>query len=305
MSKKIVFMGTPEFSVQTLEVLSKSDYKIECVYTQPAKKSLRGQKVKPSPIQLASERLNLNIRSPINLDEKEYKYFKSIKPYIVVVVAYGKIIPKNFLKLPEKGFLNIHASLLPKWRGAAPIQRSIMNRDTETGISFMKIEEGLDEGPYLKQIKIAIDDQTTSKILSEKLSKLGAENILSCLKLIEKGESKFVKQNSLNASYARKISKKESKINWEESAKDILSKINGLNPSPGAWFEHERSRYKIWKAVISDLSGRAGEIIDDKLTIACKEKSLKIIEIQKEGKNKMLTKDFLLGFKINKGNKVK
>ena len=297
-------MGTPEFSVQTLEVLFKSNYKVECVYTQPPKKSFRGQKVKASPIEIIAKKFNLNIRNPIKLDNKDYKYLKSIKPFIVIVVAYGQIIPKNFLELSEMGFLNIHASLLPKWRGAAPIQRSIMNQDEETGISFMKIEEGLDEGPYLKQIKIKIDNQTTSKVLSEKLSKIGAENILECLSLIENGEAKFIKQNASKATYAKKINKKESKINWKDSAKNILSKINGLNPSPGAWFEYGGLRYKVWKAVISDQSGKAGEIIDEKLTIACKEKSLRIIEIQKEGKNKMLTKDFLLGIKISLGDKV-
>ena len=304
MQKKIVFMGTPEFSVQTLEVLLKSNYKVECVYTQPPKKSFRGQKVKASPVEIIAKKFNLNIRNPIKLDNKDYKYLKSIKPFIVIVVAYGQIIPKNFLELSEMGFLNIHASLLPKWRGAAPIQRSIMNQDEETGISFMKIEEGLDEGPYLKQIKIKIDNQTTSKVLSEKLSKIGAENILECLSLIENGEAKFIKQNASKATYAKKINKKESKINWEDSAKNILSKINGLNPSPGAWFEYGGLRYKVWKAVISDQSGKAGEIIDEKFTIACKEKSLRIIEIQKEGKNKMLTKDFLLGIKISLGDKV-
>ncbi len=297
-------MGTPEFSVQTLKVLFKSNYKVECVYTQPPKKSFRGQKVKASPVEIIAKKFNLNIRNPIKLDNKDYKYLKSIKPFIVIVVAYGQIIPKNFLELSEMGFLNIHASLLPKWRGAAPIQRSIMNQDEETGISFMKIEEGLDEGPYLKQIKIKIDNQTTSKVLSEKLSKIGAENILECLSLIENGEAKFIKQDPSKATYAKKINKKESKINWEDSAKNILSKINGLNPSPGAWFEYGGLRYKVWKAVISDQSGKAGEIIDEKLTIACKEKSLRIIEIQKEGKNKMLTKDFLLGIKISLGDKV-
>lgn len=297
-------MGTPEFSVKSLEVLSKSNYKLECVYTQPAKKSSRGQREKPSPVEVAAKKLKLNVRSPIKLDMDEYKYLKSIKPYIVIVVAYGQLIPKNFLEIPDMGFLNIHASLLPKWRGAAPIQRSIMNHDLETGISFMKIVEGLDEGPYLKQIKIKIDNQTTSKVLSENLSKIGSENILDCLKLIEDGKAKFIDQNSQNASYAKKISKKEAKINWEETAKNVLSKINALNPSPGAWFEYNGSRYKVWKAAISEKSGKVGEILDGKLTVACKEKSINILEIQKEGKNKMMIEDFLLGTKITSGEKV-
>ena len=155
MTKKIVFMGTPQFSVQTLEVLTKSKYKIECVYTQPPKKSSRGQKINPSAIQLSAEKLGLNIRTPDNLDnDVEYKYLKSVDAYLIIVVAYGKIIPKNFLNLPKKGFINIHASLLPKWRGAAPIQRSIINQDYESGISIMKINEKLDAGPFMKQVKV-------------------------------------------------------------------------------------------------------------------------------------------------------
>ncbi len=304
MSKKIVFMGTPSFSVETLEVLSKSNYKVECVYTQPAKKSSRGQKLKPSPVEIAARNLKLNLRCPHKLDVKEYEYLKTIKPFIVVVVAYGQIIPKNFLEIPQKGFLNIHASLLPKWRGAAPIQRSIMSQDNETGISFMRITERLDEGPYFKQIKVKIDDQTNTKNLSEKLSKKGAENIIECLKLIENGEAQFINQNSDEASYAKKIEKNESKINWQNSAKDILSKINGLNPSPGAWFEYKNSRYKIWRAIVSEKTGKPGEIVDDKFVVACKDYSLEILEIQKEGKNKMLIKDFLLGTKINLGDKI-
>ena len=182
MSKKIVFMGTPEFSVPTLEILANSKYKLECVYTQPAQKSSRGQKLKITPVQSTAEKLNLKIKTPKSLNDKsEIEYFKSLNSYIVVVVAYGQIIPKNYLNLAEKGFINIHASLLPKWRGAAPIQRSIMNQDRETGISFMRIEEGLDTGPYFKQIKVNIDQETNSGNLSNILANLGAENILECL----------------------------------------------------------------------------------------------------------------------------
>ena len=261
MSKKIVFMGTPEFSVPTLEILAKSKYKLECVYTQPAKKSARGQKVKITPIQSTAEKLNLKIRTPIRLNEKsEYEYFKSINPYIVIVVAYGQIIPKNYLNLSEKGFINIHASLLPRWRGAAPIQRSIINKDKETGISFMKIEEGVDTGPFLNQIKVNISEETTTASLTNILAKIGAENILSCLETIEKNRAVFIKQNNAKASYALKIKKSESKIIWSKKAADILAMINGLSPAPGAWFEYEGARHKVLRAKISNLSGKSGEI---------------------------------------------
>ena len=305
MEKKIVFMGTPKFSVQTLEILAKSNFEIACVYTQPPKKSDRGQKINSSPVSLAAEKLNLKIRTPSSLeDEKEYNYFKSIGPYIVIVVAYGKIIPKNYLSIPEKGFLNIHASLLPKWRGAAPIQRSIMNRDKETGISYMKIEEGLDTGPFINQIKVRIDNQTTARSLSNELSKIGAENIIKTINLIESEKEKFVRQDNTQAIYAKKINKKESKIIWNEKANYIIAKINSLNPNPGAWFELNGSRYKIWKALISELQGVPGTILDEKLIIACKDKSIKVIEIQKEGKNKIEIEDFLKGNKMTKGKKV-
>ena len=305
MKKKIIFMGTPEFSIQTLEVLNKSNYVIECVYTQPPKKSSRGQKIKASPVQNISEKLGLKVRTPFTLEnKKEYEYFKSIKPYIVIVVAYGKIIPKEYLKLPENGFLNIHASLLPKWRGAAPIQRAIINQDQETGISFMRINEGLDEGPYMKQVKVKISDKTTSEDLSKNLSKIGSENILNCLELIEKNKAEFIDQVDTNAIYAKKINKSEAKIDWEQSAKNIVYKINALNPSPGAWLEINGSRYKIWKAEISELIGFPGEILSENLIIGCKEKSIKVIEIQKEGKKRLSIVNFIAGTKILKGTKV-
>ena len=305
MSKKIVFMGTPEFSVQTLKKIVESKYSIECVYTQKPKKSFRGQKINSSPIQVEAEKLNLNIRTPDDLDsEKEYENFKSLDSNIIIVIAYGKIIPKKYLDLPNKFFINIHASLLPRWRGAAPIQRAIMNKDKVSGISFMKIEEGLDVGPYIKQIEIKLDDQMTSGKLSKRLSNLGAENILNCIDLIEKNEAQFINQDENKATYAKKIMKSEAKILWKESAKDILSKINSLNPAPGAWFEYENLRYKVWKAKISNLTGAPGEILDNKLTIGCNEKSIEILEIQKEGKKKLLINDFLIGSKFLKGKIV-
>lgn len=298
-------MGTPEFSVEILKTLKESNYEIACVYTQSAKKSSRGQKLKKSPTQLFAELNNLKIRHPISLsEENEYNFFKSLNAYIVIVVAYGKIIPKKYLQLAEKGFINIHASLLPKWRGAAPIQRSIMNNDSETGISFMRIEEGLDTGPYMKKIKVKIDQHTNSRTLSKKLSKIGAENIINCIQLIENNEAQFISQNNDLATYAKKIEKSESKINWDDDAKKILLKINGLNPDPGAWFEFEGSRYKVWKGELSNLKGSPGKVLDDKLTVGCKENSLKILEIQKEGKKRLLTNNFLIGTKILKGKNL-
>jgi len=220
------------------------------------------------------------------------------------VIAYGKIIPKKFLNLAKFGFINVHASLLPKWRGAAPIQRAIMNLDNQTGISIMKIVEELDSGPIMYQDKIEINEKIDTLTLSKALSKLSASSIVSALNKIDKGEARFQEQNHSEASYAKKILKSEGKINWNQSAKKVLAKINGLNPNPGAWFEYQNERYKVWRAEVVNKKGNAGKTIDDQVTIACKEQSIKIIEIQKEGKSRQLINQFLLGNKIKQGEAI-
>tara|TARA_B100000579_G_scaffold330758_1_gene280973 strand:+ start:163 stop:1083 length:921 start_codon:yes stop_codon:yes gene_type:complete len=305
MALKLIFMGTPEFSLPTLESLKNSEHKILATYSQPASKANRGQKIIPSSVEAFAKRKSLNIRTPENLDtEEEYNFFKKLKPDIVIVIAYGKIIPKRFLNLSKHGFINIHASLLPKWRGAAPIQRSIMNLDNETGISIMKIAEELDTGPVMQQNKIKINENIDSLTLSKVLSQLGAKSIIDALRKIEKGEAKFHEQDHSQTTYAKKISKTEGQIRWNENARKVLAKINGLNPNPGAWFEYKKQRYKVWKAKIVNQNGDAGKTLDDKLTISCKDQAIKILEIQKEGKNKQVTEQFLLGNKINQGENI-
>jgi methionyl-tRNA formyltransferase len=304
--KKVVFMGTPKFSVPILETIAKSSYKVSCVYTQAPKKSNRGQKLNVSPVQKCAENLKLIVRTPIKLNtEEEFEFIKKINPDIVIVVAYGQIISKKFLNLPKEGFLNIHASLLPKWRGAAPIQRSIMNSETETGISIMKIVEELDAGPVMKKIKIKIDETITTEELSKNLSKISSESIIEILDDIFKKKIKFIEQNHKIATYAKKIQKKEGEINWSENAKKILAKINGLNPNPGAWFIYKKIRYKVWKAKVAIKTGLAGTILDKNFIIGCGHKSLEIIEIQKEGKKKLLLKDFLMGVSFKQGDDFK
>jgi len=305
MPYKIIFMGTPQFSVPVLETLAKSTYQISCVYTQPPKKSNRGQKLNSSQIEISAENLKLTIRKPNNLNtDEEIRFFKEVNPDIVIVVAYGQLIAKEFLSIPRKGFLNIHASLLPKWRGAAPIQRAIMNLNKQVGISIMKIREELDSGPVMKQIKIEISPSDTSGVISEKLSKIGSRCIVETLDDIFNEKDKFIEQDHKQATYAKKIKKNEAKINWEENAQNIIGKINGLNPDPGAWFEYKKIRYKIWKASASDTAGPTATILDNNFTIGCKDKSIKIIEIQKEGKNKLLLENFLLGIDFKIGDKI-
>ena len=304
--KKVVFMGTPEFSVPILEAIVKSSYKISCVYTQDSKKSNRGQKLNISPVHKCAENLKLIVRNPKNLNSaEEFDFIQELNPDIVVVVAYGQLISKKFLDIPKEGFVNIHASLLPKWRGAAPMQRSIMNLDNKTGISIMKIIEDLDAGPVIKKIEVKIDELITTDDLSKRLSKISSETIIEILDDIFNKNLKFIEQNHKLATYAKKINKNEAKINWSEEATKILAKINGLNPNPGAWFTYKEVRYKIWRAKIVEKNGPPGTILDNNFIICCGNKSLEIIEIQKEGKNKLLLKNFLTGIKFKRGDELK
>ena len=307
MFKKIVFMGTPLFAVPILKSLYQNGYPISVVYTQPPQKSKRGQKINKSPIQGIAETLNIEFRTPnfLKNNVEEYEYFKKIDADLAVVVAYGQIIPKNFLSLSKKGFINIHASILPNWRGAAPIQRSIMNLDKETGVSFMKISEELDAGPVSNIYKIQLEDNSNASEIAEKLSLIAAEKILENIDEIMDDDVKFVEQDHSKASYAPKIDKIEGKINWKEPAKFVIGKINGLYPAPGAFFIYKGERYKILKAKIGNQTGTPGEVVSDDLEIVCGDnKSIKVIHIQREGKKPQKIEEFVLGSQIKKGLKI-
>jgi len=304
MPKKIVFMGTPMFAVPILKTLYQNGYPISNVYTQPPQKSQRGQRINKSPVQGIAETLNLEFRTPTTLkgNTEEYDYFKEMGADLVIVVAYGQIIPKEFLSLPKKGFINIHASILPNWRGAAPIQRSIMNLDEETGVSIMRIGEKLDTGPVCNTYKINLENNLNALEIGEKLSSLAADKILENIDDILDDKAKFVEQDHSKATYASKIQKSEGKIDWSEAAQKIIGKINGLYPSPGAFFEHNGERYKILKAEIGNGFGNPGEVISNYLEIACgKNQSIKISEIQRQGKKPQNIGEFMLGSQIKKG----
>ena len=307
MAKKIIFMGTPMFAVPILKSLYQNGYPITHVYTQPPQKSQRGQKINKSPIQGIAETLNLEFRTPQILKDnlEEYEYFKSIDADLAIVVAYGQIIPKEFLDLTKKGFINIHASLLPKWRGAAPIQRSIMNLDKETGISIMKIDEELDKGPVCNTYKIDLQNNLNASDIADKLSLIAAEKILDNIDEILEDKANFVDQDHSKATYASKISKTEGEIDWSDNAKYIIGKINGLYPVPGAFFIYKGERYKILKAEIGNCIGKPGEVISEYLEIACGERqSIKIKEIQRQGKKSQNIGEFILGSQIKKGTLV-
>ena len=306
MSKKLVFMGTPMFAVPILKSLYQNGYNISCVYTQPPQKSKRGQKINKSPIQGISETLNLEYRTPPVLNnEEEYNFLNSLDADLAIVVAYGQIIPKKFLNLTKKGFINIHASLLPKWRGAAPIQRSIMNLDQETGISIMRIAEKLDTGPVCNNYKIQLNKNLNALEISEKLSNLAAEKILDNIDDILDDKAKFIEQDHSNATYASKIQKTEGQINWDENAEKIIGKINGLYPSPGAFFMFNGERYKILKAQVGRAQGNPGSVLSDNLEIACgNNQSIIIKEIQRQGKRPQNIGEFIQGSQIKKGSKI-
>ena len=300
-------MGTPMFAVPILKSLYQNGYPISDVYTQPPQKSQRGQRINKSPIQGIAETLNLEFRTPkfLKNNNEEFEYFKSINADLAVVVAYGQIIPKEFLNLTKKGFINIHASILPAWRGAAPIQRSIMNLDKETGITIMKIAEQLDTGPICNTYKINLENNLNAQDISEQLSSLAAENILDNIDNILDDKAKFIEQNHAQATYAPKIQKFEGKINWDENALNIIGKINGLYPVPGAFFIFKGERYKILKADIGNGIGNPGEVISDYLEVACgNRQSIKIKEIQRQGKKPQNIGEFMLGSQIKKGSLI-
>ena len=306
MQRKIAFMGTPNFAVPILKCMYQNGYEVSAVYTQPPKKSNRGQKFEKSPVHLLAETLNLNVRTPNHFKENnlEYEYIKNLNLDLVIVIAYGQIIPKNFLSLSKNGFINIHASILPRWRGAAPIQRSIINQDKETGISVMKINENLDEGDLSHIFKINILENENAQSLSDRLSILASENISNVIDSIFDKEVSFKPQDHSKATYAKKIKKIEGLIDWSDNAENIIGKINGLYPYPGGYFLFKGERYKILKAEKSFSKENPGKVLTNDLEVSCGINSIKILEIQREGKKSQKINEFLLGSQIKKGTSL-
>ena len=306
MLKKIIFMGTPIFAVPILKSLYQNGYPVSVVYSQPPKKSSRGMKTQKSPVHLMAETLNIEARTPDVLkgNSIEESFLKNLDADLAIVVAYGKLLPESFLNLTKKGFINIHASILPSWRGAAPIQRAIINLDKKTGISVMKINNKLDSGPVCNKYEIEIKKQDNFETISEKLSLIASEKILDEIDNIIDGKANFIEQEHDKATYANKIEKTEGKINWNIKAEEILGLINGLFPSPGAWFTFKGERYKILKAEVGNSKGEPGIVLSQNLEIGCKEGSLKITEIQREGKKVQKIGEFLLGSRIKKGSNL-
>ena len=305
MNKKIVFCGTPEIASQVLKSLYQNGYQIECVYTQPPVASHRGQKVHKSKVHLISETLNLPVRTPIILNNEEEKnYLKNLNIGMGITVAYGQILKKDFLSIPKYGWINVHYSLLPKFRGPSCVQRTIMESETKTGISIMQMDEGVDTGPICNQYPINILNNENSEELSNRLSNLASEKIVENIDNIFEGKAIFKEQDHANATYAKKIDKAEGKIYWNDSAKKIIGKIKGLAPFPGAFFLYKGERYKILKAEPLNTEGQTGVVLNENFEIGCGENSIKVLEIQREGKKVQKIKEFMFGAPMKKGTNL-
>ena len=300
---KLVFMGTPNFSVPALKALAQSNHQICAVYSQPPRPAGRGKKLRLSDVHKEALDLGLTVHNPTSFkSNKDRTIFRKLKADIAIVVAYGLILPNQILSAPKFGCLNIHASLLPRWRGAAPIQRAIMEGDDETGVCIMKMEEGLDTGPVLSSRKIQIKENDNAKILSERLSLVGSKLIVEVLDALS--EFKAYSQSASGVTYARKIEKSETKIDWSLPAKTINRKIRALYPFPGAWTEINGERIKLLASKVINKENEPGMILDKGFSIACGQKAVEITEAQRPGKSAQKSDVFLRGFRLQKGSKL-
>lgn len=311
MTLRIAFMGTPDFSVTVLSELLAAGHEIVAVYSQPPRKAGRGMSEQPSPVHKFAEEAGLTVRTPLSLKSaEEQKAFADLDLDIAIVVAYGLILPKAILEAPRLGCLNLHASLLPRWRGAAPIQRAIMAGDKETGVMVMQMDEGLDTGPVLLAEHVAIVPTTTAGSLHDELSKVGASLMVRALSVLERGTLAATPQPEEGVTYASKISKEEARIDWTKPASELDCHIRGLTPFPGAFFEVKRdktaTRIKVLRAEPVAAKGAPGEVLSimDGITIACGEGALRISELQRAGKGPMKADDFLRGFAFEPGERL-
>ncbi|MER9563535.1 methionyl-tRNA formyltransferase [Mesorhizobium sp. M0571] len=307
---RVIFMGTPEFSVPTLRAIAEAGHELAAVYTQPPRAAgRRGLELTPSPVQREAERLGVDVRSPVSLKgEAEQDAFRALRADVAVVVAYGLLLPKPILEAPRLGCLNGHASLLPRWRGAAPIQRAIMAGDAETGMMVMRMDEGLDTGPVAMVEKCAIGPDMTSGDLQHRLMVAGAALIVEALERLERNTLTFTTQAEVGVTYAKKIDKSETRIDWLRPAGDVHNQIRGLSPFPGTWCEAEigsrMERLKLLRSTLSQGAGEPGGILDDRLTVACGSGAIRLVEVQRAGGKPIAAQELLRGAKLEKGMKL-
>jgi len=304
-SLRLAFMGTPHFSVAPLAALLSAGHEIAAVYTQPPRPAGRGQAEQKSAVHVFADRNGIPVRTPKSLKNPEAQgEFAALGLDAAVVVAYGLILPKPILDAPRLGCVNIHASLLPRWRGAAPIQRAVMAGDRESGVMTMLMDEGLDTGPVLMAERVAIGDDMTAGQLHDALSPLGADLIVRTMTALERGTIEPQPQPPEGTTYASKISKDESRLDWAQPAEDLRNRIRGLAPAPGAWTEINGERIKVLKASRAEGSGAPGTALDDQLTIACGEGALRLDSLQRPGRGVMSAADLLRGFAVPSGTRL-
>lgn len=300
---KVVFMGTPDFSVPVLDALIKAGHEIVAVYCQPPRPAGRGKKERPTPVHARALELGLEVRHPVSLkSEDEQDSMRALGADVGVVVAYGLILPQAILDAPQKGCLNIHASLLPRWRGAAPIHRAIMAGDAESGVCIMQMDAGLDTGPVLLEEKTPILAQDTTADLHDRLAGIGADAIVNALGQLD--DLTPVPQPELGVTYAHKIDKSEAKVDWTVPATEVDRKIRGLSPFPGAWCEIDGQRVKLLASRLAEGRGTAGEILDDALTVACGDGAVQLLRLQRAGKGAQDADVFLRGFPVSQGQQL-
>ena len=296
---RIIFMGTPDFAVPTLQALVDAAHEVVCVYTQPPAPAGRGKKLRASPVQQRAQDLGIEVRYPKSLKSaEEQEAFAALEADIAVVAAYGLILPQAVLDAPEHGCLNVHASILPRWRGAAPIHRAVMAGDIVTGVTIMQMEAGLDTGPMLAMARTPIEDKTTG-MLTQELAELGAKLMVGTLR--DLAIHVPVTQDGEDATHAAKIDKAEARIDWSQDAATVVRHIHGLSPFPGAWFEWGDMRVKLLRAEAVDGTGEPGTVLDDALTIACGSGAIRPLELQRAGKPATDREAFLRGAAVDAG----
>jgi len=304
MSLRLAFMGTPDFAVPILAALRAAGHQVVCVYSQPPRPAGRGHKEQVSPVQRAAEAAGIEVRTPAKLTAAEVERFRALNLDAAVVAAYGLILPKGVLAAPRLGCLNVHASLLPRWRGAAPIQRAILAGDTETGVTIMQVEEGLDAGPMLLRETVPITAETTAGSLHDALAELGARLIVPALEGRAAGTLVAEPQPAEGVTYARKLGRDEGHLDWSRSAAQLARAIRALNPAPGTWFEHAGERIKVLAAAAVDGAGEPGTVLDDALTIACGVGALRLTRLQRPGRAPMDAAALLRGYALPVGTKL-
>jgi methionyl-tRNA formyltransferase len=307
MKTKVVFMGTPDFAVPALKALIEKGYDVVCVYSQPPRPAGRGHKVIKSPVHLIAEEHSIEIRTPTSLKSAdEQKKFSDLNADIAVVAAYGLLLPTQILEGTKNGCINIHSSILPRWRGAAPIHRAIEAGDKETGVCIMQMDEGLDTGPIIHKREIPLLPRTTGQELHDQLADLGATLLIECLDDYIKGKIKPTAQPSEGITYAKKLKKQEGQLDWTQSADVLLRRLWAFTPWPGVWFEHQGKRFKVIEAKIEEHHSKAtpGLVLDDTLSIACGTGVFKPLVIQKEGARPLPVDEFLHGYTIPKGTQL-